>query len=79
MIQKIRKAFVESHALMNLNYIFKLPRNVMDAIWEFLPFVYALVVRHALEEKIKNHNLDLYVKKDNFLLLLSIVFEEIHC
>lgn len=64
---------------MNVNYVFKLPRNLMDAIREFLPFVYALVIRFALNLKIKDHGLRLNENGDNFILLNRIVFEEIHC
>jgi hypothetical protein len=31
--------------MMHLNYVLKLPRNVMDAIREIIPFLFTLAIR----------------------------------
>ena len=62
---------------MNLNYILKLQRNVMDATRELLPYFYALVIRCAIYSKIADHYIN-FKNKENFVQLVHIVFEEIH-
>jgi hypothetical protein len=44
-VKKLRKELATSHAMMHLNYVLKLPRNVMDAIREIIPFLFTLAIR----------------------------------
>lgn len=67
MIKQLRKALAEQVALITVNFLVKLRREYMDALIEMLPYVYALTIRQIFNSKIKDHDLNLNLSKDNFI------------